>query len=179
MVLLQQQPIGRPRINILPQSATLPLICAVQEQWPGLRGEWHIEERDAHINNKPYHFVLVKLRLGNGGEAAGTVAFSQNHAITPERIRAGVAGWCGYAIAAEVARLGGFPLAGQPPEHFKVRSTSGTRRAARQPATTPSRIGLSDILRVGDQTDLGDGLLPRQRAENTLKLFWGRLSMHS
>src|SRR5207244_702557 len=32
-------------------------------------------------------------------------------------------------------------------------------------------IGLADILRVGDIVDLGDGLRPEQRAENTLRLF--------
>lgn len=150
-----------------------PLIHAVQQQWPGLRGQWQIEERrDTRINNKPYHVILIRLLLGNGGEATGTIAFSQNHQITQERLRSRVAGWCGYAIAAEVARLGRFPLAGQPPEHFKVRSTGGNRAARQQQTPTP-HIGLSDILRIGDQLDLGDGLRPIQRAENTLRLFLG------
>jgi hypothetical protein len=35
------------------------------------------------------------------------------------------------------------------------------------------RFGLRDILQVGDQTDLGDGLQPTQRAENTLRMFLG------
>ena len=35
------------------------------------------------------------------------------------------------------------------------------------------RLGLADILRVGDQVDLGDGFTPVQRAENTLRLFLG------
>jgi hypothetical protein len=79
---------------------------------------------------------------------------------------AGVAGWAGYAIAAEVARVAGYPMAGQPPEHFKVARRTAARSAG-------SRIGLSDILHVGDQLDLGDGLTPTQRAENTLRLFLG------
>jgi hypothetical protein len=39
--------------------------------------------------------------------------------------------------------------------------------------TRAQRIGLRDILRVGDQVDLGDGYTPIQRAENTLRLFLG------
>jgi hypothetical protein len=35
------------------------------------------------------------------------------------------------------------------------------------------RLGLADILRVGDQADLEDGYTPVQRAENTLRLFLG------
>lgn len=167
--LLQQQGTTPHHATARALTPISPLVQAIQQQWPGLRGEWHIEERNAEINRKPYHFVLVRLVLGNGGEATGIVAFSEHHAVTPERTYAGVAGWCGYAIAAQVARLGGFPLAGQPPEHFLVRSS----RTARQQTEAP-RIGLSDILRrVGDQTDLGDGLLPKQRAENTLRLFLG------
>jgi len=170
-LLQRQDTTARP--NTSATTHVSPLIHAMQEQWPGLRGQWQIEERDTRINNKPYHVILLRLLLGNGGEATGTAAFSQHHPITQERLRAGVAGWCGYAIAAEVARLGGFPLAGQPPEHFKVRSTGGSRAPRRQP-TAASCIGLSDILRgVGDQLDLGDGLRPMQRAENTLRLFLG------
>jgi hypothetical protein len=81
---------------------------------------------------------------------------------------AGVAGWAGYAIAADVARSAGFPLAGQPPEHFKV-----VRRAGAAATGRAQRLGLSDILRVGDQVNLGDGYTPVQRAENTLHLFLG------
>jgi len=81
---------------------------------------------------------------------------------------AGVAGWAGYAIAAEVARVAGYPMAGQPPEHFKVIRRAGTEIGGQR-----RRLGLSDILRVGDQIDLGDGYTPEQRAENTLRLFLG------
>jgi len=35
------------------------------------------------------------------------------------------------------------------------------------------RIGLADILRVGDEVNLGDGLRPEQRAENTVAYFLG------
>jgi hypothetical protein len=33
--------------------------------------------------------------------------------------------------------------------------------------------GLADLLRVGERTNLGDGLRPEQRAEATLRLFMG------
>jgi hypothetical protein len=104
------------------------------------------------------------------------IAFAKAHGTAQNRMNAGVAGWCGYMIAAEVARVAGYRLVGQPPEHFRV-----TRRAADETATTSqrrrqqNRIGLADILRVGDHTNLGDGLTPRQRAENTLRLFLGPL----
>jgi hypothetical protein len=77
-----------------------------------------------------------------------------------------VAGWCGYAVAAEIARQAGYTTVGQPPEHFKLRRGSGTREG---------RIALRDILQVGERTDLGDGLTPAKRAENTLRLFLGDL----
>lgn len=152
------------------------LIAATQEQWPGLGGTWSIEERTARVKDNPFRFVLLRLDLGNGGIATGVVAFAERHHHSQAYIEARVAGWAGYAIAAEVARLGGFPLAGQPPEHFRVdrRPTTGTRarRTAPIPTAIP-RIGLADILRVGDRVDLGDGLRPEQRAENTLRLFLG------
>jgi hypothetical protein len=91
----------------------------------------------------------------------------------------GVAGWAGYAIAAEVAGLGGFINIGNPPEHVRIdrRPSTGRRRHITPQAvpSTPivSSIGLTDILRVGDIVDQGDGLTPATRAENTLKLFLG------
>jgi hypothetical protein len=143
-------------------------ITATREQWPGLRGTWSIEERDATIKTTPYRFVLLRLELGNGGGiATGTVAFSRRHTHTQAHLASRVAGWAGYAIAAEVARLGGLPMAGQLPDHFKVPRREGRR------ATPASAIGLLDILRVADQVDLGDGLRPAERAEKTLRLFLG------
>ncbi len=149
---------------------TSRFIVATQEQWPGLRGNWSIEERDALMSNKPYHFVLLCLELGNGGGiATGTVAFSRRHTHTQAHMASRVAGWAGYAIAAEVARFGGLPMAGHVPDHFKVTRREGRRATA----TSPSDIGLLDILRVADQVDLGDGLRPAERAEKTLRLFLG------
>jgi len=153
-------------------TTTSPFLDATQEQWPGLQGRWSIEQRTSAINAKPYQFVLLRLDTGNGDTATGVVAFAAAHHHSEVEMASGVAGWAGYAIAAEVARLGGFPMAGQPPEHFRVtrRSTSG--RTQRRVAALPD-IGLWDILRVGDVIDQGDGRTPIQRAANTLRLFLG------
>jgi hypothetical protein len=144
------------------------LVQGTRQQWPGLGGHWSIEQRLHTFDNRPYTFVLLRLQTGNGTNASCVVAFSQRFHRTQESMVAGVAGWAGYAIAAEVARQAGFPLAGQLPEHFKVTRTSATGTRARA-----GRIGLGDIMRVGDQIDLGDGYTPKQRAENTLRLFLG------
>ncbi|MDQ2902306.1 MAG: hypothetical protein M3Y81_01975 [Chloroflexota bacterium] len=141
------------------------LVQATRQQWPGLGGRWSFEQRTGTIDNQPYHFVLLHLTTGNGTTATGLVAFARRYHLTTESMVAGVAGWAGYTIAADVARSAGYALAGQPPEHFTV-----TRRAT----TADSRsLGLADILRVGDQINLGDGYTPVQRAENTLRLFLG------
>ncbi|HEY4033782.1 MAG TPA: hypothetical protein VGL94_07465 [Ktedonobacteraceae bacterium] len=144
------------------------LVQATQQQWPGLGGRWSIEQRSSTIDNHPYQFVLLRLSTGNGTTATGLVAFAQRHHLNQASMVAGVAGWAGYAIAAEVARVAGYPLAGQPPEHFILTRRTGTGAGIRT-----RRIGLGDILRVGDQVDLGDGYNPTQRAENTLRLFLG------
>lgn len=141
------------------------LVQATRQQWPGLGGRWGIEQRSSDFDGERYHFVLLQLTTGNGTEATGVVAFAQRYHPTQQSMVAGVAGWAGYAVAAEVARAAGYPLAGQPPEHFKHTRRTGERRE--------QRLGLSDILRVGDQIDLGDGATPKQRAENTLRLFLG------
>lgn len=140
------------------------LVQATRQQWPGLGGKWSIEQRLHTFDHTPYMFVLLSLNTGNGSSATGVVAFAQSFHLTQQSLVAGVAGWAGYTIAAEVARQAGYPLAGQPPDHFKVTRGTGTRTR---------RLGLGDILRVGDQIDLGDGYTPVQRAENTLRLFLG------
>lgn len=142
------------------------LVQATRQQWPGLGGRWSIEQRTYTFERRPYTFVLLRLVTGNGITASGVVAFATNYHRTPASMVAGVAGWAGYAIAAEVARAAGYPLAGQPPQHTKITRRTGT-------GTRNRRLGLGDILRVGDQLDLGDGYTPKQRAENTLRLFLG------
>ena len=153
---------------------TLPVIAAVRAQWPGLGGQWEIEERHSRIGQHPYRFILVRLFPGNGGEPiTGVVAFAQMHDHAEAHIASRVAGWAGYAIAADVARRGGFALAGQPPEHFRVTRREPADRQRRPQQLAIPRLGLADILRVGDQVNLGDGLRPTERAENTLRLFLG------
>jgi hypothetical protein len=149
-----------------------PILSATQQQWPGLRGEWSIDGLVAAINEKPYLFILLRLALGNGGRATGVIAFAGRHQPTPQHLQTRVAMWCGYALASEVARMGGYPLAGQPPEHFRVTSGRLARRAVAGHVPAAA-IGLGDILRIGDVEDLGDGLGPTQRAEQTLRLFLG------
>ena len=144
------------------------IISATRQQWPGLLGEWSIDCHVAEINHKPYLFILLSLHMGNGGTAVGMIAFARRHQPTPQHLQTRVAMWCGYAIASEVARIGGYPLAGQPPDHFRI--TSGRRTRQNLADTT---IGLRNILRIGDVEDLGDGLKPVERAEQTLQLFLG------
>lgn len=144
---------------------THPLVQATRQQWQGLGGRWLFERRAGSIEGEPYHVVLLRLTTGNGATASGLAAFARRYHPTTESMVAGVAGWAGYAIAAEVARTAGYPLAGQPPQHFKL-----TRRTA-----DDTRLGLDDILRVGDRVNLGDGYTPTQRAENTLRLFLGEV----
>jgi hypothetical protein len=148
------------------------IIDATRQQWPGLRGEWSIDGHVAAINEKPYLFILLSLAMGNGGRATGVIAFAQRHQPTQQHLQTRVAMWCGYALASEVARIGGYPLAGQPPEHFRVTSGRRARRAVAGHVPAPE-IGLGDILRIGDVEDLGDGLRPVERAEQTLRLFLG------
>lgn len=168
----------QPASGMRAQVATFPvgfnplmLIDATQRQWPGLQGQWSVETRLAQINNKFYTVILLKLHMGNGGVATGVIAFAERHRSTAQQLLSRTSMWCGFAIAAEVARLGGFPMAGQPPDHFRVNHASASGGRARRASTG---VGLTDILRtVGDQVDLGDGLRPIQRAENTLRLFMG------
>lgn len=147
-----------------------PLIQPTREQWNGLTGTWSLEQRDITIQSDSYHLVLLGLNTSNGMNASGVVAFANRHQPTTQSMVAGVAGWAGYAIAAQIARLAGYNLVGQPPEHFHVDRTAaaGSRRRI-----DPNRVGLSNMLRVGERRDLGDGLTPIQRAENTLRLFLG------
>lgn len=82
--------------------------------------------------------------------------------------------WSGFSIlhspfsicvAASFCHQAGVPLPGEPPLHF---SEALPWRSAPQPGTSAR-----EILAIGDQRDLGDGLSPAQRAENTLRLFLG------
>lgn len=172
-LLLLQSPTPPPTThatvnNAPPLSAEHPLITATRQQWAGLNGIWTLEEQSRRFGGPSYHFVLLRLVTGNGITASGVVAFASAFHPTTESLVAGVAGWAGYAIAAEIARQAGYALAGQPPAHFKTQRRPASAGAA-------DDLSLSGILRVGDQVNLGDGLSPTQRAENTLRLFLGEL----
>jgi hypothetical protein len=162
-----------------------PLVEATRAQWfRGVSAQWGVEERDTVIGSDSYHAVLLAMETGDHVNAHAVVAFNNRHSRASRdpvtRMVAGVAGWAGYEMAAQLARAAGFPLAGAPPDHYTMpnRQTGGGRHA-RAPQPTDGRLmpepeyGLADILRVGERTNLGDGLMPDQRAEATLRLFLG------
>lgn len=165
------QALGSPRNPLRPADGH-PLAQAARDQWPGLLGDWAIRDQALDAEGKPYRMIALRLTLANGDCFTGAVAFAGAHLPTTASMVAGVAGWAGFGLAAEVARAGGFPMAGQPPEHFRAarggRPDSGTAAGA-------GALGLADIMRVGERRNLGDGLTPAQRAENTLRLFLGPL----
>lgn len=164
LLATQNAPAERPGAADTPH--TQSLVSAAREQWQGLEGTWGIEERDALVGDTKYRFVLLRLDTPTNLSGTGVVAFAHRHGVSTARLIPGVTGWAGYALAAQIAQQAGFAMVGQPPEHFKWQASA---------RTTTTRIGLRDILRVADRTDLGDGLTPAQRAENTLQLFLGDL----
>src|SRR5689334_11473787 len=42
-------------------STTSPLLDATTTQWPGLRGQWQLQQAEAAINTHPYSVVLLRL----------------------------------------------------------------------------------------------------------------------
>ena len=150
-----------------------PFVTATRQQWPGLLGAWEIEQIPAALDGVPYEVLRLTLRTGNGETLTGTVSFAARHRHTPASMESWVAAWCGYAIAAELAYRAGHRLGALPPRRATAPRTAGTRVAGTRAARRPAPLGFGDILRVGDVRDLGDQLLPEQRAENTLRLFLG------
>jgi len=154
-----------------------PLITATQQQWDGLTGQWSFEMGRGEIARVGYLVALLRLETGNGDVATGIVAFCDKHHPDLDSMTPGVVGWAGYAIASECARLSGSsPNVGQPPEHYQFRPTRAGRAPTSPTVGAPAQQGnppiyLRDILRV---TDLRDGLTPAQRAENTLRMFFGQ-----
>jgi hypothetical protein len=128
-----------------------------------------VDERQTRIGSDAYQVVLLTLHTGNGDHMSGCAAFATRH-HAHRSLLPGIAGWIGYAISAEVCRRGNLPLAGAPPAHFRL-PRRGNGRAGQH--TDGGAVGLADILRIGDMTDLGDGLTPQIRAEQTLALFLG------
>jgi hypothetical protein len=154
-------------------SAPVPLanVQAMQPLIQGIRGEWAIEEREARLAGAAYRFCVLHVATPDGTQASAFVAMSLRHQPHLQDLSAAVAAWAGWAIAAEIARASGFEQAGAPPDNFyRFRPCARAARGA-----TIDRVGVHDLLAIGDQTDLGDRLRPHERAERTLQLFLGPL----
>lgn len=152
-----------------------PYVGATRTQWAPLRNfvledGWSIQEARITVSSDPYHLVLLAATGTTGVTATAAIAFAACHPSTLGSRAAPVAAWGGYTIAASFCRQAGVPLAGEPPLHFAddLRGPRTTPRSAVQAGSTTR-----EILAIGDQRDLGDGLTPGQRAENTLRLFLG------
>jgi len=134
----------------------------MDERWHGgLAGDWAITSRNASLKSSTYLFVETILTLGTGDTSRCIIGFA-NRRPDIERVYDRIAGWCGYAHAADIARYGGFPMAGQQPEHFTL------PKSAKE-----AKKRLTSFIRMTEKTDLGDGLRPEQRAEATLQMFLG------
>lgn len=157
-----------PTTTIPRQDTSHPYIGAMRTQWPMLQTfvestGWGVQEYDLTTDHQ-YLLVLIEATSTTQHTATAAVVFDATHASTPGSRAAPVAGWGGYALAAAFCQQAGVPLTGEPPVHY-----TGTRPPRRRRGqTTPT-----DILQIGNQTDLGDGLQPIQRAENTLRMFLG------
>jgi len=168
------------------------LVDAIRESFRGLHGDWWVQERDSRIGSDRYKFILIRLRTGNGRAAAGVVALALDHLHQEGShdqqvayIREQVSAWIGYTLMASIARQEGWTQLGQPPARYRHEGTARRRpaptpAASPPPAQRPARPtpppplpALTDVLRIGQRRDLGDGLTPQQRAENMLRLFLG------
>jgi hypothetical protein len=165
------------RAERLPQARPAPgpplaltTVHAMQPLIQGIQGQWWIDECEAPLAGAAYRFSLLEVVTPDGPRARAFAALAQRHAPHLQDVSAAVAAWAGWAVAAEIARLGGFGQVGAPPESFYR-----FRLAERGGRATPGRIGMRDLLTLGDQTNLSDGLRPEQRAERTLQLFLGPL----
>lgn len=152
-----------------------PYVGATRTRWAPLRefvpeDGWGIQEARVTVSGELYHLVLLQATGTTGTTATAAIAFASCHPATLGSRAAPVGDWGGYTIAASFCRQAGVPLAGEPPLHFaeELPGRGTTRRVTPQPGTSTR-----EILAIGDQRDLGDGLTPSQRAENTLRLFLG------
>jgi hypothetical protein len=149
-----------------------PYVGATRTRWAPLRdfvpeGGWGVQEARIRVGDAPYHLVLLEATGTTGSVATAAIAFASCHPATLGSRAAPVAGWGGYALAAAFCRQAGLPLVGEPPLH--VADAPPERRRAQPTGALSDRA----ILAIGDQRDLGDGLTPAQRAENTLRMFLG------
>lgn len=151
-------------------------VRAMQPLLQGIEGQWRIEECRAPIANSDYRFSLLEVRTDHGDVASAFVASAEQHHAITQDITAALAAWAGWAIAAEIARQGGYHDIGQPPDHHyrHVRPNDAGGTSTRAVSSSRNqRFGIYDLLDLANQTDLGDGLQPTQRAEQTLALFLG------
>jgi hypothetical protein len=168
--------LGTPSGSPMPRFRTdHPYVGATRTRWAPLRefvpeDSWGIQEARITVSDEPYHLVLLQATGTTGATATAAIAFASCHPATLGSRAAPVGDWGGYTIAASFCRQAGVPLAGEPPLHFAeaLPGRSTARRATAQPGTSTR-----EILSIGDQRDLGDGLTPAERAENTLHLFLG------
>ncbi|MFP4437793.1 MAG: hypothetical protein ACLFVO_11135 [Chloroflexaceae bacterium] len=70
-------------------------------------------------------------------------------------------------------RTGNFSVAITGTREVRVFGKAGDAPVTFPQLRTPAPGETRTILQIGDQRDLGDGLTPTQRAENTLRLFLG------
>ncbi len=168
--------LGSPHGTTMPRyRSDHPYVGATRTRWAPLRAfvpedGWGLQEARIIVSGEPYHLVLMEAMGTTGATATAAIAFASCHPATLGSRAAPVGDWGGYTIAASFCRQAGIPLAGEPPLHFAeaLPGRSRTRRSTSQPGSTTRAI-----LAIGDQRDLGDGLTPAQRAENTLRLFLG------
>ena len=168
--------LGSPSGATMPRFRTdHPYVGATRTRWAPLRefvpeDGWGIQEARVTVSDEPYHLVLLQATGTTGTTATAAIAFAACHPATLGSRAAPVGDWGGYTIAASFCRQAGVPLTGEPPLHFteELPGRTTVRRVAPQPGATTR-----EILAIGDQRDLGDGLTPAQRAENTLRLFLG------
>lgn len=166
--LLQVRPIDGPAVQS-------PIIVAMQPLLQGLAPTWTITEALTPIRDVTYRVTLVE--HGDSADAPSAfVATNRQHAQTLQDISAATAAWAGWAIAAEVARRNGWNDLGAPPSHhyrFGQGRSASTRTTAARGGTSAPRVGVFDLLQIGQREDLGDGLRPADRAEACLRMFLG------
>ncbi len=152
-----------------------PFIGATRAQWAPLRqcvpdDGWELHVARVQIGSDAFRLIELHATGPDGMHATGTVVLAEQHRQTVGMQATAVAGWSGYATAAAFCRQAGVPLMGEPPTHYRGdHTTAGRQRTGDQSAPDDTRA----ILQIGNQRDLGDGLTPAQRAENTLRLFLG------
>ena len=166
-----------------------PYVHAIQTQFPGLHGQWLVDERRGMISGDSYRIIQVGLESGNGDLLQASIAFAEAHQRTVQEQVDEIAIRLGYTISLELAQRRNISIPIRPPSHFSLprsparthdqatRQRAGAERRRRDylPALDPT-IGLpsirfDDILRVAGTPAAGH--TPAERAEGTLRLLLG------